>query len=115
MRKAARPQRFGAVFRPERDGAIWLVRRADKGLLGGMAGLPTTPWRAEHWTREDALAHAPSDAEWRTLGQVRHVFTHFALTLDVYAASGESEGAGWWGGAEALPTVFKKAALQGSV
>lgn len=112
--KPARPQRFGAAFVLKRDGEVWLVRRPDKGLLGGMAGLPTTPWREAQWSREEALAHAPVDGAWKSLGQVRHVFTHFALTLDVYAAEGANGGDGWWGGPEALPTVFKKAALQGS-
>ena len=109
--KAVRPQRFGVAFRAERDGAIWLVRRPDKGLLGGMAGLPTTEWRGEAWSRAEALKHAPAKAKWKRVGAVRHVFTHFALTLDVYAASVEPSGEGWWGEAKALPTVFKKAAL----
>lgn len=108
--KAARPQRFGAAFRIERDGRFWLVRRPDNGLLGGMAGLPTTDWRARTWSRKDALAHAPADAPWRKLGAIEHVFTHFALTLDVYAADVAPAGEGWWGEASGLPTVFRKAA-----
>ena len=109
--KAARPLRFGAAFRLEREGAFWLVRRPEQGLLGAMAGLPTTPWRARKWTRAQALAFAPAAAKWSKAGQVRHVFTHFALTLDVYVASALPEGEGWWGDASALPSVFKKAAL----
>jgi A/G-specific adenine glycosylase len=109
--KVARPERFGVAFRAERDGAIWLVRRPDKGLLGGMAGLPTTEWRAEAWSRAEALKQAPAKAKWRRIGAVRHVFTHFALTLDVYTASAEPSGDGWWDDAKALPTAFKKAAL----
>ncbi len=111
--KPARPERFGAAFRIERGGAFWLVRRPDKGLLGAMAALPTTPWRAKKWTKREALAHAPVEANWTKAGQVRHVFTHFALTLDVYAADAAPAGEGWWGDASALPSVFKKAAHQG--
>jgi A/G-specific adenine glycosylase len=111
--KAERPRRYGAVFRIERDGELWLVRRPDKGLLGGMAALPTTDWRAKTWTRADALQHAPAKAAWKKVGQVEHVFTHFALTLDVYAADAEPVGEGWWSDANALPTVFKKAAQAG--
>jgi A/G-specific adenine glycosylase len=111
--KPKRPQRHGAAFRVEREGALWLVRRPDKGLLGGMAALPTTPWRANRWTRAEALKHAPVAAHWTKAGQVRHVFTHFALTLDVYVAQAAPEGEGWWGDAGALPTVFKKAAQAG--
>lgn len=113
LAKAERPQRYGAAFRIERDGALWLVRRPDKGLLGGMAGLPTTDWRAEKWSRAEALKHAPATGNWSKVGEVRHVFTHFALTLDVYVADAEPAGEGWWDNADALPTVFKKVALSG--
>jgi A/G-specific adenine glycosylase len=112
--KAARPARVGAAFQLRREGRLWLVRRPDKGLLGGMAGLPTTPWRAAAWRRGDALAFAPAQAAWRKIGAVRHVFTHFSLTLDVWAGEGEARGEGWWAAEEefaALPSVFKKAAL----
>jgi A/G-specific adenine glycosylase len=109
-KKPARPQRFGVAYRIERDGALWLVRRPAAGLLGGMAALPTTEWRAKKWSRAQALAHAPAPAEWRRAGRVRHVFTHFALMLDVYVADAAPQGDGWWGDTETLPTLFKKAA-----
>ncbi len=111
LAKAERPRRYGVVYRIERDGAIWLVRRPEKGLLAGMAALPTSDWRDSPWGAAEALAQAPAHGAWRKLGAVRHVFTHFALTLDVYAAAVEPSGEGWWGDADALPTVFKKAAL----
>ena len=110
--KAPRAERHGAVFRIEQDGALWLVRRPDKGLLGGMAGLPTTLWRAKKWSKREALEQAPVAAKWTKAGQVRHVFTHFALTLDVYVASAEPQGVGWWSDATVLPSVFKKAAAR---
>jgi A/G-specific adenine glycosylase len=109
--KPVRPQRHGVAFRIGKGDRVWLVRRPEKGLLAGMPGLPTTPWRERRWTRAEALAHAPVEADWRTLGAVRHVFTHFALTLDVWSAHAVPEGEGAWGGVEALPTVFRKAAL----
>ncbi|MGE0828309.1 MAG: A/G-specific adenine glycosylase, partial [Hyphomonadaceae bacterium] len=68
--KTARPQRFGIAFRLERQGALWLVRRPEKGLLGGMLGLPTTPWRAEAWTAAEARTHAPLPAGWRVEGAI---------------------------------------------
>lgn len=111
--KAERPRRYGAAFRIEHEGALWLVRRPDKGLLGGMAALPTTEWRAKAWTRAEALKQAPAEGAWKKAGQVEHVFTHFALTLDVYAADASPTGDGWWGEASVLPTVFKKAAKAG--
>ncbi|MGD9981767.1 MAG: A/G-specific adenine glycosylase [Hyphomonadaceae bacterium] len=110
--KAERPRRYGAAFRIERDAELWLVRRPDKGLLGGMAGLPTTEWRDKKWTRAQALKHAPVAGAWKKIGAVDHVFTHFALKLDVYSAHTAPPSDGWWGDASALPTVFKKAALE---
>jgi A/G-specific adenine glycosylase len=111
--KAERPRRYGAVFRIDRDGELWLVRRPDKGLLGGMAALPTTEWRARKWSRAEALKHAPVAGDWKKTGAVEHVFTHFALTLDVYCAQTVPPNDGWWGDVSALPTVFKKAAQAG--
>lgn len=111
--KQERPRRFGVAYRIEGEGAIWLVRRPDKGLLGGMAALPTTEWRAARWSRADALAHAPVEADWRKAGRIGHVFTHFALTLDVYVARAAPDCEGWWGDVGALPTVFRKAAAVG--
>jgi A/G-specific adenine glycosylase len=111
--KAERPRRYGAAFRIERDGQLWLVRRPDKGLLGGMAALPTTEWRAKKWPRAEALQCAPASGDWKKTGAIEHVFTHFALTLDVYASESAKPNDGWWGDTKALPTVFKKAALAG--
>jgi A/G-specific adenine glycosylase len=112
--KAERPRRYGAVFRIECGSDFWLVRRPEIGLLAGMAGLPTTEWRARRWTRAEALKLAPAEGAWTKLGAVEHVFTHFALTLDVYGANVSPQADGWWGDARALPTVFRKAAMLGS-
>ena len=105
------PAEVRRAFRIQRDdGAFWLVRRPDRGLLGGMAALPTTEWRAKKWTRAQALKQAPIVANWKRVGEVRHVFTHFGLTLDVYETRAALTENGWWGDASALPTVFRKAA-----
>jgi A/G-specific adenine glycosylase len=85
--KAASPHRHGVVFAILRDSRVGLVRRPPRGLLGGMLGLPTTPWRAEPWPRAEALAHAPGPGPWRSMGEVSHAFTHFSLDLKVMAAS----------------------------
>ena len=109
--KAERPERHGVAFRIVRDdGALWLVRRPDGGLLGGMAALATTDWGAKKLSRAQALEAAPIKAKWKRVGEVRHVFTHFGLTLEVYEAHGAPTENGWWGDASALPTVFRKAA-----
>jgi A/G-specific adenine glycosylase len=112
--KAEKPQRFGVAFALVSNGAVLVERRPDEGLLGGMRALPTTPWRASMWSPEEAMAHAPTATDWRRVGAVRHVFTHFALALEVYAATG-SPGAGETAALDALqsaglPTLFRKAA-----
>jgi A/G-specific adenine glycosylase len=113
--KPERPLRYGVAFwlaRP--DGAVLLRRRPEKGLLGGMVEIPSTPWRAEPWTFDEAVRVAPALADWTELpGIVRHGFTHFGLELAVVAGQGEAEGL--WSrvdrlGEHALPTLMKKIA-----
>lgn len=108
--KKAKPTRKGAVFVARRDdGSVWMVRRPDKGLLGGMAALPTTQWdsRKDGATGIDA---APFDADWREVGSVKHTFTHFHLELGVWESEvGSPNGDGWWGDETEIPTVFRKA------
>ncbi|MEO7786666.1 MAG: A/G-specific adenine glycosylase, partial [Sphingomicrobium sp.] len=64
--KRVRPHRFGVAWWTERDGAVWLVRRPAKGLLGGMAALPGPDWSE----------HQPSAPD---LATIAHGFTHFTL------------------------------------
>jgi A/G-specific adenine glycosylase len=110
--KAERPERHGAAYLLIRGDAVALVRRPARGLLGGMLGLPTSEWRPELFSEAEAIAAAPVAAGWRPAGEIRHVFTHFALTLAVWRAEGDWEGAIWTprGGLEAMPSVFLKAA-----
>ena len=113
--KAARPTRRGMAFWTARpDGAVLLRRRPEKGLLGGMIELPTTPWRGRGWSLASALPHAPFAADWRRLpGTVHHGFTHFALDLVVLCAEVEANDDGMWRRPDtfeelALPTLTKK-------
>jgi A/G-specific adenine glycosylase len=110
--KAERPRRRGVAYVLTQGNAVGLVRRPDKGLLGGMLALPTSDWGE----RPAALAGAPAEAGWRSAGSIEHVFTHFALTLEVMRAEGEAEGLIWIPvdeAARALPSVFLKALRQG--
>ena len=98
--KAQRPKRFGVAWWIERDGALWLVRRPARGLLGSMPGLPGTDWTAK------ATPTKP-------LATVRHVFTHFALDLAI-AERDEPVGEGWWQPLDTLigaglPTLYRRA------
>lgn len=110
--KKKQPIRYGAVF-VARDGEVVLIEtRPDKGLLGGMIGLPGTEWTATPFT--DPFMAAPLKADWRQVStEVKHIFTHFELRLTVYAAEVTSEGSNQnWAQADilkGLPTVFKKA------
>ena len=115
--RAEKPRRVGAAFVAVRpDGAILLRRRPETGLLGGMTEVPTTDWtaRRDGATGSDA---APFTAEWKNAGAITHVFTHFALELQVYRADPQNLAAPaghWWSSAgeirdEALPTIMKKA------
>jgi len=85
--RRARPLRHGVHFwLTDAAGNVLLRRRPRDGLLGGMAELPGTEWRAMPWRPEEALPLAPMPADWRPAGRVRHGFTHFELTVDLLAA-----------------------------
>lgn len=113
--KKPKPHRTGHAWWIERsDGHVWLVRRPDKGLLGGMRALPSSDWSAA----PDATP--PFPASWSSLAEpVLHVFTHFSLALHVHATHVGPDhvppGAGqWWPigdiGEAGLPTLFRRAA-----
>jgi A/G-specific adenine glycosylase len=110
--KATRPERHGAAYLLTHGHRVALVRRPARGLLGGMLGLPTSDWRAEPFTDAEAIAAAPVAADWRPAGEIRHVFTHFGLTLAVWRAEGDWDEAIWTPRSEleAMPSVFLKAA-----
>jgi len=132
--KKARGTRRGAAFIiADAEGRIYLEKRGNSGLLGGMsqppnyfaeiaegaakaaaaaakAGAPDAAQRAAD------LAQAPFAAGWHYCGKISHIFTHFRLELNVYKAAAPTDfgGNGFWVKApelphEALPTVFKKA------
>ena len=113
--KKLRPRRHGAHFwLTDAAGQVLLRRRPPRGLLGGMTELPGTDWRSEPWTEAEAIAAAPAAAEWRRAGRALHGFTHFELSIDVYAACLPTiEADGFLRPAtalegEALPTVMRK-------
>ncbi|MBC6982286.1 A/G-specific adenine glycosylase [Caulobacter sp. 17J80-11] len=115
--KAARPRRYGVAWVVTRGEEVALVRRPPKGLLGGMLGLPTTDWRDAPWSEADARAASPVGAPCAAAGEIEHVFTHFALTLQVRRAEAEAlETAEWTRreGLAALPSVFLKAVRRAS-
>ena len=117
-KKEALPIRRGIAFWIESpDGAVLLRRRPDKGLLGGMMEIPSTPWSEKPAAYPQS--HAPIRARWTPLDrEVVHSFTHFHLQLAVLkTTAGENielpgKDYRWIPRAalsgEALPTVMKK-------
>jgi A/G-specific adenine glycosylase len=109
--KKAKPLRRGRAYWIERDGQVLVVTRPAKGLLGGMLALPDDGWSA----RADGTAVPPQVGTWLSLGAVSHVFTHFALELEVLALTEPTVLDGQWQPvgtvADAgLPTLFAKVA-----
>jgi len=110
--KAARPRRTGTTW-VIRDAArrVALVRRPTNGLLGGMLGLPTSDWG-----EGGVDAPAPVTGDWRDVGSIDHVFTHFSLTLTVRVSETAGGDFIWMAADDAartLPTVFTKALRRG--
>ena len=108
--KKPRPQRRGTAYWLQSDGAVLLVRRPDKGMLGGMRALPGGDWG------DMRALSPPLAADWRPIGTVAHVFTHFALALDVMATEvpGRPVEGEWWPldrlDEAGLPTLYARAA-----
>jgi A/G-specific adenine glycosylase len=116
--KRLRPLRRGAAFVAlDRSGAIYLERRPEKGLLGGMLQPPLTQWRSSFPNGAAALSEAPFAGRWeKKPGFVRHGFTHFELELEIYVCRFRSRpnGEGMWLSLPELarapvPTVMRKA------
>ncbi|MEM7663550.1 MAG: A/G-specific adenine glycosylase [Pseudomonadota bacterium] len=110
QKKVPKPHRTGHVFLLLDGGELLLERRPDKGLLGGMLGLPGSDWGD---VSASDIIGAPAEADWSHRGEVRHVFTHFSLTLQVW--QGDLLGPrpeGTWvarNQVRGLPSVFAKA------
>jgi A/G-specific adenine glycosylase len=123
----AYPRRPGAKAKPRREGAVFFARRADgaflarrrpaHGLLASTVELPGTPWTAEGPRGEPANL-GPVIASWRRLpGAVEQVFTHFALSLIVYAAAfeGGAPDGHFWVAPEAVGAVGFSSAMRKAV
>lgn len=129
LKKAKLPIRRGYIFVTRTPTHIWLERRPDKGLLGGMMGFPGSPWIDEGEIEvggieggvepEAMLKHAPIKRNWEPMVlEVRHMFTHFDLRLKVFKTVlpervDMGELSGLWAAVSdiesyALPTVMKK-------
>ena len=117
--KPQRPVRYAAAFIiTAGNGDLFLERRPDRGLLGGMMQVPLSPWLTQPPTIETAIRAAPMTADWRQIpGSVQHGFTHFAIRFSLISACAKRQDLrsrkGVWSaperlGEQALPTMVKK-------
>jgi A/G-specific adenine glycosylase len=112
--KARRPERSGTAWWIQCDGEVLLIRRPDKGLLGGMRALPSGEWS------DTPKTAPPFEGDWQPLGTVTHIFTHFRLTLNIQGVrlkrgcKPQLDGE-WWNMERleeaGLPSLFAKAAV----
>ncbi|WP_137390316.1 A/G-specific adenine glycosylase [Rhodoligotrophos defluvii] len=121
--KLSRPVRHGTAFLVTRaDGAVLLRRRAERGLLGGMLEVPSTPWAAK--PSAVPTQHAPMNGPWRPVaGRVEHTFTHFHLIMEVWHGEAKEtqpppdESYRWVASSalagEALPSIMRKIIAHG--
>lgn len=117
--KKAKPQRHGHIYWIEDEqGQVLLEQRPDKGLLGGMIGLPTSEWvsakkDAKHpdFICPESLQHQKAE-----FPVIMHSFTHFDLHLQPVKAriTGDIGHPGYFWKKhselrpQTFPTVFKK-------
>ena len=116
--KPAKPRRRGVAFVAiNQHGEVFVERRPDSGLLGGMTAFPSSGWTQAHRSDADAAPFdaAPFDADWKKLQPaIQHVFTHFALDMTVYVAGVHAPlpvtGSGWWQKPQPsqLPSLMRK-------
>jgi A/G-specific adenine glycosylase len=121
------PRRKEKIDLPKREGYIYWItnnkgqvlfeKRPDKGLLGGMTGLPTSDWVAPAKISHISDIKIGDTVQMDNNYKIRHTFTHFHLELhgvflkvprrfkpaghQFWISTKEISGLG-------LPTVFKK-------
>jgi len=113
--KKAKPQRRGIAYvATDSRGYAFMVTRPESGMLGGMPAFPSAGWTPADpvCDPQSPLVAAPFDAEWRMAAEpVAHVFTHFALTMDVAVARiPRAMGGDAWRrvSPSGLPTLMRK-------
>ncbi len=119
VKKPERPHRLGVHFwLVDANDNVLLRLRPPTGLLGGMTELPGTAWSETSPTDEQIATAAPMPVDWQSVGEIRHVFTHFSLAITVLAARvPKIQAEGFTRpvmalSGEALPSVMRKCVAQ---
>ncbi len=116
--KKAKPHRTGICWWIERADDVFLIRRPDKRMLGGMRALPSDDWDIKG-ASVGGMANELSGGD--LIGSIDHIFTHFSITLEIRRLPAETsciEGLDgeWWTKARiedaGLPSLFAKAAAR---
>lgn len=105
VKKTPTPIRYGYAYVLCSGDKVLVQKRPDKGLLGGMLGVPTSKW--DEMPKDHSAA--PMKRNWEKVGEIKHVFTHFELRLEVFVAEVDEMFEGEWiEDFRGLPTVFRK-------
>jgi A/G-specific adenine glycosylase len=109
QKKTIRPKRYGHSFVIRHANQVCIEKRPEKGLLASLYQFPSSEFLSEK-----TIAQYPINAEWKNIGTVRHIFTHFELELTLWETFVPNTNSGLWTklsdlGNYGLPTMFKKA------
>ena len=115
--KKKKPKKFGYVyFIEDSKNNILFETRPEKGLFGGMAGLPTSEWATDLRDARHPSYLPVKKIKTHPEREVRHSFTHFDLTLIPCRVSwtGRKPAKMDWAHTKnvaklGLPTLFQKA------
>jgi len=105
-KKTKIPEKFAIAYIYYYEGKVRIEKRPDKGMLGGMIGFPTSQWDEDAGFLNEG--HVDPNVK------IRHVFTHFALTLyPIVIRENSHENSARYEkietiGAIGLPTLFQK-------
>lgn len=110
--KEKKPQKYGVLYFITNDkGELLFEKRPEKGLLGGMIGIPGSDWTEKKDIQKNQIENF----------QINHTFTHFRLSLNGITFNEEeinyiNDKHFWYDPIDydklGLPTVFKKAMKQ---
>ena len=85
--KKKKPIRYGTSWVHLDESGVLVNKRAQSGLLGGMLEVPGSPWLEDPTPQDNSMPlELLKGVTWADAGQVVHIFTHFELRVQVYAA-----------------------------